>query len=95
MFNLMICLLMVFFFRIFNWTEIDFINNNITLGYILSKVTNLRVEGQRDRNGNVVSSTNADIQADPFVHRGPGRDAMVMQNPCFRASFLTKIGEVS
>ena len=65
------------------------------MGYILSKVTNLRVEGQRDRNGNLVTSTNADIQADPFVHRGPGRDDMVMLNPCFRASFLTKIGEVS
>lgn len=65
------------------------------MGYILSKVTNLRVEGQRDRNGNVVTPANADIQADPFVHRGAGRDDMVMQNPCFCASFLTKIGEVS
>ncbi|XP_078316138.1 dual oxidase 2-like [Crassostrea virginica] len=67
--------------KIFNRTEIDFINNNITLGYILSKVTNLRVEGQRDRNGNVVTPANADIQADPFVHRGA-------DDPCFQPAQL-------
>lgn len=62
-----------YLYRIFNQTEIDFINNEITLGYILSKVTNLRVEGQRDSNGNLVNINNADIQADPFVHRGTGK----------------------
>lgn len=62
-----------YLYRIFNQTEIDFINNEITLGYILSKVTNLRVEGQQDSNGNVVNINNADIQADPFVHRGTGK----------------------
>ncbi|XP_062620936.1 dual oxidase 2-like [Saccostrea cucullata] len=56
--------------KIFNQTEIDRINNEITLGYILSKVTNLRVEGQLDRNNINVSRNQADIQADPFVHRG-------------------------
>lgn len=35
----------------------------------------------------MVTLPNADIQADPFVHRGAGRDDMVMQNPCFPASF--------
>lgn len=59
--------------RIFNQTEIDIINRDITLGYILSKVTNLRVEGQRDSNGILVDINNADIQADPFVHRGTGK----------------------
>lgn len=66
--------------RIFNQTEIDIINNRITLGYILSKVTNLRVEGQLDSNGNRVDINNADIQADPFVHRGAGKFDLMLKN---------------
>lgn len=66
--------------RIFNQTEIDIINNRITLGYILSKVTNLRVEGQLDSNGNQVDINNADIQADPFVHRGAGKFDLMLKN---------------
>lgn len=46
----------------------------------MSKVTNLRVEGQLDSNGNLVNINNADIQADPFVHRGAGKFDLMLKN---------------
>ncbi|KAK3096749.1 hypothetical protein FSP39_002883 [Pinctada imbricata] len=69
---------------LFNQTEIDKINNDVDLGYIIARIAKVLVTGQPSYiDGTIVQQNQAEVQADVFIHRGA-------LDPCMQPAALNE-----